>query len=191
GVFEVLSTNGDTYLGGEDFDLKIVEYLISGFEAEHAVDLRQDKMALQRLKEAAERAKHELSSASETDINLPFIAATEDGPKHLTCVITREELELLCEELLERLLEPCMTALADADLTAEEIDSAILVGGMTRMPAVAKCVEKIFGQTPDKSVNPDEVVAAGAALQAGVLTGEVENVLLLDVTPLSLGVETL
>jgi molecular chaperone DnaK len=190
GVFEVLSTNGDTFLGGEDFDLKIVEYLMSGFDAEHGVDLRQDNMALQRLKEAAERAKHELSSASETDINLPFIAATDDGPKHLTCVITREELEVLCEELLERLLEPCMTALSDAGLTAADIDSAILVGGMTRMPAVAERVKQIFKQEPDKSVNPDEVVAAGAALQAGVLTGEVENVLLLDVTPLSLGVET-
>jgi molecular chaperone DnaK len=190
GVFEVLSTNGDTFLGGEDFDLRIVEHLIEGFQEEHNIDLREDKMALQRLKESAERAKHELSSASETDINLPFIAATDDGPKHLACVITRDELEALCEDLLERLVEPCKTALADAGLTPDQIDNAILVGGMTRMPAVENCVKQIFGQDPDKSVNPDEVVAAGAALQAGVLTGEVENVLLLDVTPLSLGVET-
>jgi molecular chaperone DnaK len=190
GVFEVLSTNGDTFLGGEDFDLKIVDHLINGFEKEHGVDLRQDNMALQRLKEAAERAKHELSSAEETDINLPFIAATEEGPKHLACVITRDELEELCTDLLDRLVQPCETALSDAGLTSEQIDSAILVGGMTRMPAVESRVKQIFGQEPDKSVNPDEVVAAGAALQAGVLTGEVENVLLLDVTPLSLGVET-
>jgi molecular chaperone DnaK len=190
GVFEVLSTNGDTFLGGEDFDLRIVEHLIEGFQEEHNIDLREDKMALQRLKESAERAKHELSSTSETDINLPFIAATDDGPKHLACVITRDELEALCEDLLERLVEPCKTALADAGLTPDQIDNAILVGGMTRMPAVENCVKQIFGQDPDKSVNPDEVVAAGAALQAGVLTGEVENVLLLDVTPLSLGVET-
>ncbi len=190
GVFEVLSTNGDTYLGGEDFDLKIVDHLIGGFEAEHSIDLRQDNMALQRLKEAAERAKHELSSASETDINLPFIAATDEGPKHLTCVLTRDELEVLCESLLERLEEPCQTAITDAGLTQSEVDTVILVGGMTRMPAVQSRVKQIFDQDPDKSVNPDEVVAAGAALQAGVLTGEVENVLLLDVTPLSLGVET-
>ncbi|MBW2267741.1 MAG: molecular chaperone DnaK [Deltaproteobacteria bacterium] len=190
GVFEVLSTNGDTFLGGEDFDLKIVDHLIAGFEAEHDVDLRQDNMARQRLKETAERAKHELSSAVDTDINLPFIAAADDGPKHLTCVFTRDELEVLCEGLIERLVGPCETALADAGLTADQIDNVILVGGMTRMPAVEERVRQIFGQDPDKSVNPDEVVAAGAAIQAGVLTGEVENVLLLDVTPLSLGVET-
>jgi molecular chaperone DnaK len=190
GVFEVRSTNGDTYLGGEDFDLKLVDHLIASFEAEHGLDLRGDNMALQRLKEAAERAKHELSSATETDINLPFIAATDEGPKHLTTTIGREELEALTAELIERLVEPCETALADAGFSAAEVDEVILVGGMTRMPAVQRKVKEIFGKEPSKGVNPDEVVASGAAIQGGVLTGEVENVLLLDVTPLSLGVET-
>jgi len=190
GVFEVLSTNGDTYLGGEDWDLKLVDHLMEAFEAENGVDLRGDAMALQRLKEAAERSKHELSSATETDINLPFIAATDDGPKHLTMKVTREELEEQSAELIERLVEPCQTALEDAGLSAMEVDEVILVGGMTRMPAVQRKVQEIFGKEPCKGVNPDEVVASGAAIQAGVLTGEVENVLLLDVTPLSLGVET-
>ena len=190
GVFEVLSTNGDTYLGGEDFDLKLVDHLIEGFQAEHAADLRGDKMALQRLKEAAERAKHELSSATETDVNLPFIAATDDGPKHLMASVTREQFEQLTVELVESLVEPCEMALSDAGISAAEVDEVILVGGMTRMPAVQQKVAEIFGKQPGKGVNPDEVVAAGAAIQAGVMTGEVENVLLLDVTPLSLGVET-
>ncbi len=189
-VFEVLSTNGDTYLGGEDFDLKIVDHLLANFEAETGVDLRKDNMALQRLKEAAERAKHELSSATQTDVNLPFIAATDDGPKHLTTTLTRDVLEELTADLIERLVEPCKTALEDGGLTASEVDDVILVGGMTRMPAVQMKVELIFGKEPNKGVNPDEVVASGAAIQAGVLTGEVEDVLLLDVTPLSLGVET-
>jgi len=190
GVFEVRSTNGDTYLGGEDFDMKICDHLIDGFKDEHGLDLRGDSMALQRLKESAERAKHELSSASETDINLPFIAATEEGPKHLTGTLTREELERLCADLIESLVRPCTTALEDAGLTPADIDDVILVGGMTRMPAVQRKVAEIFGKEPSKGVNPDEVVACGAAIQAGVLTGQVENVLLLDVTPLSLGVET-
>ncbi len=189
-VFEVLSTNGDTYLGGEDFDLKIVDSLLASFQSETGVDLRKDNMALQRLKEAAERAKHELSSAEQTDVNLPFIAATDDGPKHLTTAITRQALEELTADLIERLVEPCQTALEDAGLSAAQVDDVILVGGMTRMPAVQAKVESIFGKTPNKGVNPDEVVASGAAIQAGVLTGEVEDVLLLDVTPLSLGVET-
>ncbi len=189
-VFEVLSTNGDTYLGGEDFDLKIVDHLLAKFEDENGVDLRKDNMALQRLKEAAERAKHELSSAMQTDVNLPFIAAADDGPKHLTTTITRDDLEELTAALIERLVEPCVTALSDAGLSAAEVDDVILVGGMTRMPAVQAKVEAIFAKEPSKGVNPDEVVASGAAIQAGVLTGEVEDVLLLDVTPLSLGVET-
>jgi len=190
GVFEVCSTNGDTFLGGEDFDMKIVDHLIGLFKDEHGVDLRQDAMALQRLKEAAERAKHELSSATETDLNLPFIAATDEGPRHLSGALTRETLEELCSELLERLVDPCRTALGDAGLAASELDEVILVGGMTRMPAVQRKVAEIFDKPPNKDVNPDEVVACGAAIQAGVLSGEVENVLLLDVTPLSLGVET-
>jgi molecular chaperone DnaK len=190
GVFVVRSTNGDTFLGGEDFDMKIVDYLIDGFKDEHGIDLRGDAMALQRLKEAAERAKHELSSATETDLNLPFIAATDDGPRHLTGQLDRETLEELCQDLIARLADPCEMAIEDAGLTKPDIDEVILVGGMTRMPAVQARVEEIFGREPHKGVNPDEVVASGAAIQAGVLTGEVENVLLLDVTPLSLGVET-
>jgi molecular chaperone DnaK len=190
GVFEVRSTSGDTYLGGEDFDRKLVEHLMAEFEAEHGIDLRSDKMALQRLKEAAERAKHELSSSFETDINLPFIAADDAGPKHLTSTITRETLEDLVSDLILRLVEPCNDALRSAGLSRDEIEEVILVGGMTRMPAIAAKVEEIFGKEPSKSVNPDEVVAAGAAIQGGVLTGDVANVLLLDVTPLSLGVET-
>jgi molecular chaperone DnaK len=190
GVFEVKSTNGDTYLGGEDFDQRIVDNLIELFRKETGIDLAQDKMALQRLKEAAERAKHELSSATTTDVNLPFIAADASGPKHLNTQITREKLETLVADLIARLVPPCETALADAGLRREEIDEVILVGGMTRMPRIQAKVAEIFGKKPHKGVNPDEVVAVGAAIQGGVLTGEVENVLLLDVTPLSLGVET-
>mgnify|MGYP001828778809 CR=1 FL=1 len=190
GVFQVLSTNGDTFLGGEDFDNEIVAALAGAFEKEHGVDLRSDPMALQRLKEAAERAKHELSSAEQTDINLPFICADEDGPKHLVHTMTREELEVLVQGMVARLDEPCAIALEDAGLSKDEIDEVVLVGGMTRMPLVQKKVEAIFGKPPMKGVNPDEVVSSGAAIQGGVLTGEVEEVLLLDVTPLSLGVET-
>jgi molecular chaperone DnaK len=190
GVFQVLSTNGDTYLGGEDFDNVLVEELAAGFEKEHGIDLRSDPMALQRLKEAAERAKQELSSATETDINLPFICADADGPKHLVHTMSREELETQTGDLISRLSEPCRIALEDAGLSAAQIDEVVLVGGMTRMPLVQAKVEEIFGKSPMKGVNPDEVVAAGAAIQGGVLTGEVDEVLLLDVTPLSLGVET-
>ena len=190
GVFEVRATNGDTYLGGEDFDMRICDALIEKFKAEHAIDLRGDSMALQRLKEAAERAKHELSSVDETDINLPFIAADDKGPKHLTASLTRARFEELVRDLVERTVEPCRIALQDAGLATQEIDEVILVGGMTRMPAIQRKVEEIFGRSPHKGVNPDEVVAAGAAIQGGVLTGDVEDVLLLDVTPLSLGVET-
>jgi molecular chaperone DnaK len=189
-VFEVRATNGDTYLGGEDFDLRICDALIASFQAEHGIDLRADGMALQRLKEAAERAKHELSSVEETDLNLPFIAADEKGPKHLTATLTRARFEELVRDLIERLVEPCRIALQDAGLTTRDIDEVILVGGMTRMPAIQRKVEEIFGRVPHRGVNPDEVVAAGAAIQGGVLTGEVQDVLLLDVTPLSLGVET-
>ncbi|MBW2272668.1 MAG: molecular chaperone DnaK [Deltaproteobacteria bacterium] len=190
GVFEVLSTNGDTFLGGEDFDNCIVEFLAESFEKEQGIDLRKDSMALQRLKEAAERAKHELSSAEETDINLPFISADEEGPKHLVLSLDRETLQDLVAEFIDKLEEPCETALLDADLQKSDIDDVILVGGMTRMPRVQEKVEEIFGREPHRGVNPDEVVAAGAAIQGGVLNGEVEDVLLLDVTPLSLGVET-
>jgi molecular chaperone DnaK len=190
GVFQVLSTNGDTFLGGEDFDNVLVDALATRFEEENGVDLRKDPMALQRLKESAERAKHELSSATETDINLPFICADESGPKHLVRSMTRDELEALVAAMVDRLEGPCRTALEDAELDASEIDEVVLVGGMTRMPLVQRKVEEIFGRPPMKGVNPDEVVAAGAAIQGGVLTGDVEEVLLLDVTPLSLGVET-
>jgi molecular chaperone DnaK len=190
GVFEVKSTNGDTFLGGEDFDQRVVDYLMEGFRRETGIDLSQDGMALQRLKEAAERAKHELSSATVTDVNLPFIAADASGPKHLNLTLSREKLEALVADLIERLVAPCETALADAGLDKSAIDEVILVGGMTRMPRVQEKVAEIFGRRPHKGVNPDEVVAVGAAIQAGVLKGEVEDVLLLDVTPLSLGVET-
>jgi molecular chaperone DnaK len=190
GVFEVRSTNGDTFLGGEDFDQEICAHLLDQFKEERGLDLRQDKMALQRIKEAAERAKHELSSCEETDINLPFIAADESGPQHLTATLSREELEELVAGLVERLVEPCQTALEDAGLRREEIDEVILVGGMTRMPVIERKVAEIFGKEPNKGLNPDEVVASGAAIQGGVLKGEVSSVLLLDVTPLSLGVET-
>jgi len=189
-VFEVRSTSGDTFLGGEDFDRKLVDHLMRDFESEHGIDLRGDKMALQRIKEAAERAKHELSSSEETDINLPFIAADDEGPKHLTTTVARETFEDLVRDLIERLVEPCEVALQSAGLARNEVDEVILVGGMTRMPAIQAKVEEIFGKPPSKCVNPDEVVAAGAAIQGGVLTGELANVLLLDVTPLSLGVET-
>jgi molecular chaperone DnaK len=190
GVFEVKSTNGDTYLGGEDFDQRIVSFLIEEFQEQSQIDLRQDKMALQRLKEAAESAKHELSSAVETEINLPFIAADASGPKHLNVMLNRERLEALVADLVERLTGPSETALTDAGLTKNDIDHVVLVGGMTRMPRIQEKVSEIFGKSPNKSVNPDEVVAIGAAVQGGVLKGEVEDVLLLDVTPLSLGVET-
>jgi molecular chaperone DnaK len=190
GVFQVLSTNGDTFLGGEDFDNVLVDALADAFEKENRVDLRGDPMALQRLKEAAERSKQELSSTEVTDINLPFICADEEGPKHLVHSMTREQLETLVGDLVARLDEPCRIALEDAGLTAAEIDEVVLVGGMTRMPLVRSRVEQIFARAPMQGVNPDEVVAAGAAIQGGVLTGEVEEVLLLDVTPLSLGIET-
>jgi len=190
GVYDVRSTSGDTYLGGEDFDRRIVDLLVTDFQGEHGIDLREDKMALQRLRESAERAKQELSSAATTDVNLPFIAADDSGPKHLTATLTREVYEELVSDLVERVVDPCHNALSAAGLAADEIDDVILVGGMTRMPAVQEKVREIFGKEPNKAVNPDEVVAAGAAIQGGVLSGEVENVLLLDVTPLSLGVET-
>jgi len=190
GVFEVKSTNGDTYLGGEDFDQRIVDFLIAEFQRETGIDLRPDNMALQRLKEAAERAKHELSSLTQTDVNLPFIAADASGPKHLNVALTRERFEALVADLIEKLVEPCQTALADAGLRREDVAEVILVGGMTRMPRVREKVAEIFGRKPQAGVNPDEVVAMGAAIQGGVLKGEVEDVLLLDVTPLSLGVET-
>ena len=190
GVFEVKSTNGDTYLGGEDFDNRLVDFLADQFQSENGVDLREDSMALQRLKEAAERAKHELSSSEETDVNLPFISSDDEGPKHLVLTLTREKLEELVGDLLARLEEPCLTAIQDAGISKGDLDEVILVGGMTRMPKVQEAVTEIFGREPHKGVNPDEVVACGAAIQGGVLTGDVEDVLLLDVTPLSLGVET-
>ncbi|MCB0325219.1 MAG: molecular chaperone DnaK [Bdellovibrionales bacterium] len=190
GVFEVKATNGDTFLGGEDFDMKIVEFLADEFKKDQGIDLRQDTMALQRLKEAAEKAKHELSTSMETDINLPFITADQSGPKHLNIKLSRAKLEGLCADLLKRIESPCRVALKDAGLSANEIDEVILVGGMTRMPAVQERVKEIFGRAPSKNVNPDEAVAVGAAIQAGVLQGDVKDVLLLDVTPLSLGIET-
>jgi molecular chaperone DnaK len=191
GVFEVRSTNGDTFLGGEDFDQRIIDYVADEFKKEQGIDLRSDKMALQRLKEAAEKAKCELSTSMETDINLPFITADQTGPKHLNIRLTRAKLESLCADLIENLVGPCRTALKDAGLSAADVDEVILVGGMTRMPVVQKKVQEIFGKVPNRGVNPDEVVAIGAAIQAGVLKGEVKDVLLLDVTPLSLGIETL
>jgi molecular chaperone DnaK len=191
GVFEVKSTNGDTFLGGEDFDMRLVEYLAGEFKKEQGIDLKNDKLALQRLKEAAEKAKIELSSASQTEINLPFITADQTGPKHLTMKLTRAKLEQLVDDLVQRTIEPCRAALKDAGLKAGEIDEVVLVGGMTRMPKVVEVVKQFFGKEPHKGVNPDEVVAMGAAIQAGVLQGDVKDVLLLDVTPLSLGIETL
>ncbi len=191
GVFEVKATNGDTFLGGEDFDLRIVDYLADEFKKENGIDLRQDRLALQRLKEAAEKAKIELSSASQTEINLPFITADQSGPKHLTMKLSRAKLESLVDDLIQRTLEPCRKALKDAGVAAGEIGDVILVGGMTRMPRVIETVKEFFGREPHKGVNPDEVVALGAAIQAGVLQGDVKDVLLLDVTPLSLGIETL
>jgi len=191
GVFEVKSTNGDTHLGGEDFDLRIIEHLAAEFKKDYGIDLKDDKMALQRLKEAAEKAKHELSSSVETEVNLPFITADASGPKHLNLKLTRAKLEQLVEDLIDKCLEPMKAAMRDAAVTTNDIGDVILVGGMTRMPKIAEIVEGFFGKTPHKGVNPDEVVAIGAAIQAGVLTGEVKDVLLLDVTPLSLGIETL
>ncbi len=190
GVFEVKSTNGDTFLGGEDFDQRVVGFLIEEFQKETGIDLREDKMALQRLREAAERAKHELSSTTQTDLNLPFISADDSGPKHLNLTLSREKLEALVADLIERVVGPCETAIADAELSREQIDEVVLVGGMTRMPRIQEKVAEVFGRPPHKGVNADEVVAIGAAIQGGVLKGEVSEVLLLDVTPLSLGVET-
>ncbi|MCO5072617.1 MAG: molecular chaperone DnaK [Rhizobiaceae bacterium] len=191
GVFEVKSTNGDTFLGGEDFDMRLVEYLAEEFKKEQGIDLRKDKLALQRLKEAAEKAKIELSSSSQTEVNLPFITADQTGPKHLTMKLTRAKFEQLVDDLVQRTIEPCKAALKDAGLKSAEIDEVVLVGGMTRMPKVQEVVKQFFGKEPHKGVNPDEVVAIGAAIQAGVLQGDVKDVLLLDVTPLSLGIETL
>ena len=191
GVFEVKATNGDTFLGGEDFDNKIVDYLAQGFQKDEGIDLTKDKLALQRLKEAAEKAKIELSSAASTEVNLPFITADQNGPKHLVKTITRADLERLVEDLIKRTLEPCKKALADAGVKADDISEVVLVGGMTRMPRVREVVKNFFGKDPHTGVNPDEVVAMGAAIQAGVLQGDVKDVLLLDVTPLSLGIETL
>ena len=190
-VIEVLATNGDTYLGGDDFDQRIIDWIADNFQKEHGIDLRKDRMALQRLKEAAEKAKCELSSTMETQINLPFITADQSGPKHLNITLTRSKLEQLTEDLIERTLEPCRQALADAKLKPSDIDEVILVGGQTRMPKVQQKVKEFFGKEPHKGVNPDEVVAIGAAIQGGVLAGEVKDILLLDVTPLSLGIETL
>jgi len=191
GVFEVKSTNGDTHLGGEDFDLQIIDYLAEEFKKDNGIDLRKDKLALQRLKEAAEKAKIELSSSTETEVNLPFITADQSGPKHLTIKLSRAKLEAIIGDLLNKSIKPCETALKDAGLQAADIDDVILVGGMTRMPKVTEIVKNFFGKDPNKGVNPDEVVASGAAIQGGVLQGDVKDVLLLDVTPLSLGIETL
>ena len=191
GVFEVKSTNGDTFLGGEDFDARVIEYLADEFKKEQGIDLREDKLALQRLKEAAEKAKIELSSATQTEVNLPFITADQAGPKHLNIKLTRAKLEALVEELIDRTIDPCKAALKDAGLSAGEIDEVILVGGMTRMPKIQEIVKNHFGREPHRGVNPDEVVAIGAAIQGGVLAGDVKDVLLLDVTPLSMGIETL
>ena len=191
GVFEVKSTNGDTFLGGEDFDMRIVDYLADEFKKESGIDLRRELLALQRLKEAAEKAKIELSSSTQTEINLPFITADQTGPKHLAIKLTRAKLEALVDDLIQKTVGPCKAALKDAGLSAGQIDEVVLVGGMTRMPKVIETVRQFFGKEPHKGVNPDEVVAVGAAIQAGVLQGEVKDVLLLDVTPLSLGIETL
>ncbi len=191
GVFEVKSTNGDTFLGGEDFDMRLVEYLVAEFKKDNGIDLKNDKLALQRLKEASEKAKIELSSSQQTEINLPFITADASGPKHLTLKLTRAKLESLVDDLVQRTIAPCKAALKDAGVTAAEIDEVVLVGGMSRMPKVQEVVKQLFGKEPHKGVNPDEVVALGAAIQAGVLQGDVKDVLLLDVTPLSLGIETL
>ena len=191
GVFEVKSTNGDTFLGGEDFDLRVIDYLADEFRKEQGIDLRKDKLALQRLKEAAEKAKIELSSAKETEINLPFITADASGPKHLVMKLSRAKLEALVDDLISKTLDPCKAALKDASVSASEIQEVILVGGMTRMPKVIEVVKQFFGREPARNVNPDEVVAIGAAIQGGVLRGDVKDVLLLDVTPLSLGIETL
>ncbi len=191
GVFEVKSTNGDTFLGGEDFDMRLVEYLVAEFKKDSGIDLKNDKLALQRLKEAAEKAKIELSSSQQTEINLPFITADATGPKHLTLKLTRAKLESLVDDLVQRTVAPCKAALKDAGVSASEIDEVVLVGGMSRMPKVQETVKQLFGKEPHKGVNPDEVVAMGAAIQAGVLQGDVKDVLLLDVTPLSLGIETL
>ena len=191
GVFEVKSTNGDTFLGGEDFDNAVVEYLITEFKKDSGIDLKSDKLALQRLKEAAEKAKIELSAAEQTDINLPFITADKTGPKHINLKMTRAKLEALVEDLISKTIPPCKTALKDAGISASDVDEIVMVGGMTRMPKVINEVKNFFGKEPNKSVNPDEVVAMGAAIQAGVLQGDVKDVLLLDVTPLSLGIETL
>src|SRR4051794_39016222 len=191
GVFEVVSTNGDTHLGGDDFDQRIIEWICDEFKSEQGIDLRQDRMALQRLKEAAERAKIELSSTMQTELNLPFITADASGPKHLNLTLTRAKLEQLVGDLVDRTVGPCKQALQDAGLAPGKVDEVVLVGGQTRMPAVAEKVKSLFGKEPHKGVNPDEVVAIGAAIQAGVLQGEVKDVLLLDVTPLTLGIETL
>ncbi|MBH0237390.1 molecular chaperone DnaK [Methylobrevis albus] len=191
GVFEVKSTNGDTFLGGEDFDMRLVSYLADEFKKDQGIDLRGDKLALQRLKEAAEKAKIELSSSSQTEVNLPFITADASGPKHLAIKLTRAKFEALVDDLVQRTIEPCKAALKDAGLSASQIDEVVLVGGMTRMPKIQEVVKQFFGKDPHKGVNPDEVVAMGAAIQAGVLQGDVKDVLLLDVTPLSLGIETL
>jgi len=191
GVFEVKSTNGDTFLGGEDFDMRLVGYLADEFQKEQGIDLRKDKLALQRLKEAAEKAKIELSSTTQTEINLPFITADASGPKHMTMKLTRAKFEALVDDLIQKTMEPCRRAIKDAGLSAAEINEVVLVGGMTRMPKVQEAVKQLFGKEPHKGVNPDEVVAIGAAIQAGVLQGDVKDVLLLDVTPLSLGIETL
>jgi molecular chaperone DnaK len=191
GVFEVKSTNGDTFLGGEDFDMRLVDYLADEFKKEQGIDLRSDKLALQRLKEAAEKAKIELSSSTQTEINLPFITADASGPKHLTLKLSRSKLETLVDDLIQKTMDPCRQAMKDAGVTAAQIDEVVLVGGMSRMPKVQEVVKQLFGKEPHKGVNPDEVVALGAAIQAGVLQGDVKDVLLLDVTPLSLGIETL
>ena len=191
GVFEVKSTNGDTHLGGEDFDQRLMDYLATEFKKDQGIDIRNDKMALQRVKEAAEKAKMELSTAMETDVNLPFITADASGPKHLNIKLTRAKLESLVEDLIEKTTAPCLTAMRDANLNPKDIDEVILVGGMTRMPRVQQKVKEIFGKEPHRGVNPDEVVAIGASIQGGVLAGDVKDVLLLDVTPLSLGIETL